>query len=54
MVDLGFGEQNLPVMVFFRHLVLLLFAGVVLFRAFLRFEPNFYFCAFRLLALAGR
>ena len=46
VIDLGFGEQNLPGMVFFRHLVLLLFAGVVLFRALLRFEPNFYFPPF--------
>ncbi len=30
VVDFGFGEQNVPFMVFFRHLALLLFANVFL------------------------
>ena len=32
--------------VFFRHFVLLLFAGVLLLHALLRFEPNFRFALF--------
>jgi hypothetical protein len=46
VIDLGFGEQDLPGMVFFRHLVFLLFAVVVLLRALLRFEPNLDFPLF--------
>jgi hypothetical protein len=41
-VDFGFGEQNLPFVAFFFHLVLFLFALV-------RFEANFSFFAWRLL-----
>jgi hypothetical protein len=40
VIDLSLDKQKSPCMVFFRHLMLLLFAGVLLFHAFLRFEPN--------------
>ena len=46
VVELGFGEQNVPFMVFFRHLVLLLFASFLLARALLPFEANFLFALF--------
>jgi len=46
MFDLCFGEQDLPRMAFLRRVVLLLFAGVLLFHALLRFEPNFRFALF--------
>jgi hypothetical protein len=39
MVDLGFGEQDVPLMAFLRHLMLLLFADAFLFLTFLRFKP---------------
>ena len=43
MIDFGFGEQNVPFVVFFRHVVLLLFASILLLRALLRFEANLFF-----------
>ena len=46
MVNLGFGERDSPLMDVFFHLVLLLFAVVLLLFAFLRFEPNFGFSLF--------
>ena len=46
MFHLGFGEQEVHFVILFRHLVLLLFAGVFLAYALLRFEPNFCFALF--------
>ena len=46
MVELGFGQQDGPFVVFFLHFVLLLFAGVLFLFALLRFEANFRFALF--------
>jgi hypothetical protein len=46
VVELGFGEQQVPFVAFFHHFVLLLLAGVFFLFLFLRFEPNFLFALF--------
>jgi hypothetical protein len=38
VVDFGFGEQEVYFVILFLHFVLLLFAGVFLFHALLRFK----------------
>ena len=42
MIELGLGEENVPLMAFFLHVVLLLFARVLL----LPFEANLLFALF--------
>ncbi len=46
VIDPGLDEDDGPFFAFFCHFVILLFAGVFLFRALLRFEANFHFALF--------